>query len=122
MLHVPALAHEAGIRLDLKIFNEVSARTPHLVSLSPAGPHHLEDLDQAGGVMAVMAELAGAGLIDQEVTVPARRPARKVNPGNEVPDWFLHHYVQSHQEGGDKPTEPLHPAPLGQQENCQKAE
>ncbi|MEW5724566.1 MAG: dihydroxy-acid dehydratase [Thermodesulfobacteriota bacterium] len=67
VLHVPALAHEAGIELDLEVFNEVSARTPHLVSLSPAGPHHLEDLDRAGGVMAVMAELAKEGLIDPEV-------------------------------------------------------
>ncbi|MEW6267341.1 MAG: dihydroxy-acid dehydratase [Thermodesulfobacteriota bacterium] len=66
VLHVPALAHEAGLPLDLNAFNEVSVRTPHLVSLSPAGPHRLQDLDQAGGVMAVMNELAKAGLIDQE--------------------------------------------------------
>ncbi|MFH1137891.1 MAG: dihydroxy-acid dehydratase [Pseudomonadota bacterium] len=67
VLHVPALAHEAGIELNLDSFNEVSAKTPHLVSLSPGGPHHLQDLDEAGGVMAVMAELAKAGLIDGDV-------------------------------------------------------
>lgn len=67
VLHVPALAHEAGLDLTLDIFNEVSQRTPHLVSLSPGGAHHVQDLDQAGGVMAVMTELAQVGLIDPEV-------------------------------------------------------
>jgi dihydroxy-acid dehydratase len=50
VLHVPAIAREAGIDLSLQLFNEVSERTPHLCSLSPGGPHHLEDLDRAGGV------------------------------------------------------------------------
>jgi len=66
VLHVPALAHEAGVPLDLDTFNQVSEKTPHLVSLSPAGPHHLQDLHEAGGVMAVMKELDKAGLIDRE--------------------------------------------------------
>lgn len=63
VLHVPAIAHEAGIELDLQLFNEISQRTPHLCSLRPAGPHFLEDLNAAGGVQAVMKELAGKGLI-----------------------------------------------------------
>jgi dihydroxy-acid dehydratase len=63
VLHVPAIAREAGIDLSLSLFNEVSRRTPHLAHLSPGGPHHLEDLDQAGGVPAVMAELMAAGLV-----------------------------------------------------------
>uniref|UniRef100_A0A7V6DPL0 Dihydroxy-acid dehydratase n=1 Tax=Desulfobacca acetoxidans TaxID=60893 RepID=A0A7V6DPL0_9BACT len=63
VLHVPAIAHEAGIDLPLSLFNEVSERTPHLAHLSPSGPHHLEDLDRAGGVQAVMAELLAAGLV-----------------------------------------------------------
>jgi dihydroxy-acid dehydratase len=67
VLHVPALAHEAGVALSLDTFNEVSEKTPHLVNLSPGGPHHLQDLHQAGGVMAVMAELDRAGLIDRTV-------------------------------------------------------
>jgi dihydroxy-acid dehydratase len=67
VLHLPAIAHEAGITLDLDLFNEISAKTPHLVSLSPGGPHHLEDLDAAGGIQAVMAELAAARLIDTRV-------------------------------------------------------
>jgi dihydroxy-acid dehydratase len=65
VLHVPAIAHEAKIDLDLDIFNEVSARIPHLCSLSPAGPHHLEDLDAAGGVQAVLARLAEVDLINK---------------------------------------------------------
>jgi dihydroxy-acid dehydratase len=63
VLHVPAIAHEAGIDLGLDLFNTISARTPHLCSLRPAGPHFLEDLDAAGGVQAVMKELASRDLI-----------------------------------------------------------
>lgn len=64
VLHVPAIAKEARIDLNLELFNQVSARIPHLCSLSPAGPHRLEDLDAAGGVHAVMARLAEADLIN----------------------------------------------------------
>jgi len=63
VLHVPAIAHEAGIELPLSLFNEISARTPHLAHLSPSGPHHLEDLDAAGGVPAVLKQLLDAGLV-----------------------------------------------------------
>ena len=63
VLHVPAIAHEAGIDLDLDLFNTVSARVPHLCSLRPGGPHFLEDLDAAGGVQAVMKELSSRDLI-----------------------------------------------------------
>jgi dihydroxy-acid dehydratase len=62
VLHVPAIAHEAGIELPLSLFNEISARTPHVAHLSPSGPHHLEDLDAAGGVPAVLKQLLDAGL------------------------------------------------------------
>jgi dihydroxy-acid dehydratase len=58
VLHVPAIAHEAGIELSLDLFNTVSKRTPHLCSLIPGGPHSLQQLDEAGGVPAVMHELA----------------------------------------------------------------
>jgi len=64
VLHVPAIANEAGIRLDLGVFNEISARTPHLCSLRPGGAHFLEDLNSAGGVQAVMKELSRRELID----------------------------------------------------------
>jgi dihydroxy-acid dehydratase len=64
VLHVPAIAHEAEIDIALDIFNEISEKTPHLCSMSPAGPNHLQDLNSAGGVMAVMKELSKNGLID----------------------------------------------------------
>jgi len=57
VLHLPAIAHEAGVSLPLERFDAVSGRTPYLVKLSPSGPHHMQDLDMAGGVPAVMAEL-----------------------------------------------------------------
>ncbi len=66
VLHVPAIAREAGIDLNLDQFNEISERTPHLCHLSPGGPHHLEDLDRAGGVPAVMKVLLEAGLVSGE--------------------------------------------------------
>ena len=64
VLHLPAIAAEAGVSLGLDTVAEISSRTPNLCKLSPAGPWHMEDLDAAGGVQAVMAELASAGLID----------------------------------------------------------
>jgi len=63
VLHIPAIAHEAELDLSLDLFNRISEQTPHICSLSPAGKHHLEDLDRAGGVPAVMAQLLAAGLI-----------------------------------------------------------
>ena len=74
VLHVPALAHEAEIELSLDTFNEISAKTPHLCSLSPAGPVHIQDLDLAGGIMAVMKELSKAGLIDESVMTATGEP------------------------------------------------
>jgi dihydroxy-acid dehydratase len=67
VLHLIAIAHEAGFDIPLEGFNEVSARTPHLVKLSPAGSWYMEDLHRAGGVMAVLNRLAEAGLIDGSV-------------------------------------------------------
>jgi dihydroxy-acid dehydratase len=64
VLHIPAIAHEAGIKLDLDLFNEISKKTPNLCKLSPAGQHHLEDLDMAGGVQAVMKQVSQLGVID----------------------------------------------------------
>ena len=63
MLHLPAIAHECGITIDLHQTNEFSARTPNLCHLAPAGDTFMEDLDRAGGVYAVMKELADAGLL-----------------------------------------------------------
>lgn len=64
MLHLPAIAHEAGLEFDLKGVNAVSDAVPHLVKLNPAGVHCLVDLNNAGGLSAVMKRLDGLGLID----------------------------------------------------------
>ena len=63
-LHLPAIAHEAGLTINLQIFNQISQKTPHLCSLSPGGPHHLQDLHRAGGIPALMGELAKGRLIN----------------------------------------------------------
>ena len=63
VLHLPAVFAEAGLDLTLEVFDRVSGSTPNLCRLSPAGSHHIQDLHQAGGIPAVMAELASAGLI-----------------------------------------------------------
>jgi dihydroxy-acid dehydratase len=66
VLHLMAMAHEAGVKIDLDDFNRVSERTPNLCKLSPAGKHHIEDLYEAGGVGAVMKELSRKGLIHKD--------------------------------------------------------
>ena len=60
MLHLPAIAHEAGVELNVDIANEISAKTPNLCHLAPAGPTYMEDLNEAGGIYAVMNELSAS--------------------------------------------------------------
>ena len=67
MLHLPAIAHECGIELDLDMSNEISSKTPNLCHLAPAGDTYMEDLEGAGGVHAVMMELNKKGLLDTSV-------------------------------------------------------
>ena len=64
MLHLPAIAHEAGVELNMEIANELSAKTPNLCHLAPAGPTYIEDLNEAGGVYAVMNELTKKNLLN----------------------------------------------------------
>ena len=66
MLHLPAIAHECGVELNLDIANEISAKTPNLCHLAPAGRTYMEDLDEAGGVYAVMNELTKKGLLNND--------------------------------------------------------
>lgn len=70
-LHLPAIAHELGIDINLDIINEISARVPNLCHLSPAGPHHIEDLYAAGGVTAVMKELTKKNLLHTDTLTVA---------------------------------------------------
>ncbi|MFA6844698.1 MAG: dihydroxy-acid dehydratase [Sphaerochaetaceae bacterium] len=73
MLHLPAIAHEAGIKLDIFMANEISFRTPNLCHLAPAGKDHVEDLYLAGGVMAVMHELSQGNLLDGDLPTVSGR-------------------------------------------------
>ena len=73
MLHLPAIAHEAGVELNVDIANEISARTPNLCHLAPAGPTYIEDLNEAGGIYAVMKEISKKGLLNLDcMTVTGR--------------------------------------------------
>ena len=67
MLHLPAIAHEAGVELNLDIANEISAKTPNLCHLAPAGHTYMEELNEAGGVYAVMNELSKKGLLNTDL-------------------------------------------------------
>ena len=73
VLHLMAIAREAGVELPLELFDQISRRTPYLASMSPAGPFHLQDLDEAGGIPAVMKELSKGDLLELGVmTVTGR--------------------------------------------------
>ena len=66
VLHLPAIAHECELELSLDMVNEISARTPNLCHLAPAGGHYIEELDEAGGIPAVMHEISGLGLLNTD--------------------------------------------------------
>ncbi len=73
MLHLPAIAHEAGVELDMEIANQISAKTPNLCHLAPAGPTYMEDLNEAGGIYAVMKEISKKGLLNLDcITVTGK--------------------------------------------------
>jgi len=76
MLHLPAIAHEAGVEVSLEGCNAISARTPNLCHLAPAGNTYMEDLDLAGGVPAVMKELAKRDLLNLDVMTVTGKPMR----------------------------------------------
>ena len=89
MLHIPAIAHEIGFDFDIKFANEISDKVPNLCHLAPAGPTYIEDLNEAGGIYAVMKELADHGLINTDcITVTGKTVgeniANAVNLDEEV--------------------------------------
>ncbi len=78
-LHLAAIANEAGVDFNLNMINEISTKTPHLCSLSPGGAHHIQDLDRAGGIPAVLLELSKAGLLNEDcITVTGKTVARNI--------------------------------------------
>ncbi|MDY7039574.1 MAG: dihydroxy-acid dehydratase, partial [Chloroflexota bacterium] len=87
VLHLPAIAREAGVSLSLEKFDTVSSRTPYLVKLSPSGPHHMQDLEEAGGVPAVMAELLGHNLLHGDLrTVTGKTVAENLQGVRRLSD------------------------------------
>ena len=81
MLHLPAIAHEAGVEINVDIANEVSERTPNLCHLAPAGPTYMEDLNEAGGVYAVMKELTKKNLLNLDcMTVTGKTVGENIAP------------------------------------------
>ncbi len=77
MLHLPAIAYEAGVSLNLEIANEISAKTPNLCHLAPAGHTYMEDLNEAGGVYAVMNELDKKGLLETDLITATGRTVKE---------------------------------------------
>ena len=86
MLHLPAIAHEAGVTIDLSHANKISERTPNLCHLAPAGDTFMEDLDRAGGVYAVMNELAKNGLIKTDLITATGKTVAENISGCEILD------------------------------------
>ncbi len=77
MLHLPAIAHEAGVHIDLDIANEISSHTPNLCHLAPAGPTYMEDLNEAGGVPAVMKELSKINALNLDLPTVTGKTIRE---------------------------------------------
>jgi dihydroxy-acid dehydratase len=91
VLHLPAIAHEVGITLDLHRINEISETTPNLCHLSPGGPTYLSDLDDAGGVGAVLAEVAKKGLVHLDVpTVTGKTMGENIKTARNLDPATIH--------------------------------
>jgi dihydroxy-acid dehydratase len=102
VLHLTALAHEAGVDLNPELINEISRKTPHLCSLSPAGAYHIEDLNAAGGISALIRVLLDAGLIHKDcLTVTGKTVGENVSDAKVLdPDVIRSVEKAYHKEGG----------------------
>lgn len=89
VLHLLAIANEAGVHLDLNIFNEFSAKVPNLCHLAPAGSTHMHDLNRAGGLMAVFSELDKKGLIDKSLITATGKTVGENFAGAHVKDYDI---------------------------------
>lgn len=101
-LHLPAIAHWAGLDLPLDLFNSIGERVPHLCSMSPAGSHHIQDLYRAGGVQAVMARLAGGGLLHEDCLTVTGKTVKDNLKGVWVKDETVIRPLEApyHKQGG----------------------
>ncbi len=89
VLHLTAIAYEADVKMDLNIINEISKATPNLCRLSPAGPYHIEELDAAGGISAVMKELDKKGLINKDVITVCGTVGEKIEKAHKKGDRII---------------------------------
>ena len=101
-LHLPAIAHWAGLELPLELFNSIGERVPHLCSMSPGGSHHIQDLYRAGGVQAVMARLAGGGLLHEDCLTVTGKTVKDNLKGVWVKDETVIRPLETpyHKQGG----------------------
>ncbi len=83
-LHLPAIAHAAGVDFDIELFNQIGSKVPHLCSMSPGGSHHIQDLYQAGGVQALMAQLAAGGLLHKDCITVTGKTVKENIKGAQV--------------------------------------
>ena len=86
MLHLPAIAHECGINLNLELANNISAKTPNLCHLAPAGEHFIEDLNEAGGILAVMHEIDKLGILHTDLLTCTGKTIKENIEGHEIKD------------------------------------
>ena len=86
MLHLPAIAHECGITLDLDVANGISEKTPNLCHLAPAGNHYIEELNEAGGIYAVMHEISKLGLLHTDLMTCTGKTVAENIEGHEILD------------------------------------
>jgi dihydroxy-acid dehydratase len=102
VLHVPAIANEAGIALPLDLFNEISSKTPHLCSMIPGGPHSLQELDLAGGIQAIIKELDKLKIIDTSIKTVTTFTVGENIEHSEIKNSEVIHSVDNpyHEEGG----------------------
>jgi dihydroxy-acid dehydratase len=95
VLHLPAIAHEAGMELDLNLFDEISSKTPCLTKLSPSGKYHMEDLHLAGGIPAMMNELCKKGLICENALTVTGKTVGENLKGRIIQDNNVIHSVET---------------------------
>jgi dihydroxy-acid dehydratase len=101
-LHLPAIAHEGGFKLPLALFDAISEKVPHVCNMSPAGPHHLEDLNEAGGVFGIMKELSRKNLIKKSCITVAGKKLSDLLKGADATDREVIRAIENayHEKGG----------------------
>ena len=101
MLHLPAIANECGVKFDLEEVNRISEKTPNLCHLAPAGPTYMEDLNEAGGVYAVLKEIASLGLLDTSVmTCTGKTMAENIADADILDDTVIRRVENAYSKTG----------------------